>query len=48
MRKTFNLYKCDCKIIVSEGQKTYTRTYFIIGSREEIAERKALLYRARE
>lgn len=48
MRKTFNLYKCDCKIIVAEGQKTYTRTYFIIGSREEIAERKALLYMTQE
>lgn len=48
MRKIFNLYKCDCKIIVAEGQKTYTRTYFIIGSREEIAERKALLYMTQE
>lgn len=42
MHKKFNLYKCDCKIVVAEGQKIYTRTYFIIGSCEEIAERKAL------
>ena len=48
MHKTFNLYKCDCKIIVAEGQKIYTRTYFIIGSSEEIAERKALNYMTKE
>ena len=48
MRKTFNLYKCDCKIIVAEGQKTYTRNYFIIGSCEEIAARKALHYMTQE
>ncbi len=41
MKKVFNLYKCDCKIIVAEGPKKYTRTYFIIASCEEIAERKA-------
>lgn len=48
MRKTFNLYKCNCRIIVAEGQKAYTRTYFIIGSCEEIAARKALLYMTQE
>ena len=48
MKKTFNLYKCDCKIIVAEGQKTYTRTYFIIASCEEIAERKADIHMRRE
>ena len=48
MHKKFNLYKCDCKIVVAEGQKIYTRTYFIIGSREEIAERKALNYMTKE
>ena len=48
MKKIFNLYKCDCKINVAEGQKIYTRTYFIIASCEEIAVRKALNNMARE
>ena len=48
MKKPFNLYKCVCKIIVAEGQKIYTRAYFIIGSCEEIAVRKALNYMTKE
>lgn len=48
MHKKFNLYKCDCKIIVAEGQKIYTRTYFIIASNEEVAEMKAFRHMTKE
>ncbi len=48
MHKIFNLYKCDCKIVVAEGKKSYSNTYFIIASREEIAVRKAFNFMTKE